>query len=432
MKNIILLMLLCVFIVTSSQALSPTPNKEVSSIVYHNATIHVGNGEVLENATIQIADGKIIAVGKFNNPRQKSDIDLQGKHIYPGFILPNTNLGLIEVNAVKATKDVQEIGELNANIRSIIAYNTDSELTPTLRFNGILLAQTTPQGGLISGLSSIVQLDAWNWEDAAIVLDDAIHVNWPSSMSAHFDYSTFKMKTTKNKKHQQQLAQIKNLFSQAKIDKQQDNLKFQAIKPVFNGNRKVYIHTNDPKAIVAAITYLQKIGVNDIVLVSGQATEPVMGFIKQSGVAVIVALTHELPKRSDSPIDNGYTTAIKLHNAGILVALGYQGLMSSRNLAFTAGTLVAYGMDKATALQLITSNTAKILGIDNNYGTLETGKSATFIITQGDGLDMRSNKILAAYIDGRKINLEGRQQKLNQRYLEKYNLPKPRYRNANL
>ncbi len=415
--------LLLMTISSSVLALAPTPaGKQTQSIVYHNANIHIGNGEVLENATIAFDNGKISRVGHFKMAWQKSDIDLKGKHVYPGFILPNSSLGLTEVGSIKATVDVRETGQNNANVRAIVAYNTDSELPPTLKFNGILLAQTTPQGGLVSGLSSIVQLDAWNWQDAAIKTDDGIHVNWPSSMHGKFDFSTFTFKMVKNKNYKKQLEVIKSLFEDAKNfdDNKQVNLKLAAAKPVFNGSRKVYIHTNNSKSIIESINYFQSIGVKGLVLVSGPATEPVIGFIKKSEVPVIVGSVHALPSQEDRSVDDGFTTAIKLHKAGILVTIGYPGNMGSRNLAFTAGTLVAYGMQKEQALKLITGNAAEILGIDDNYGTLETGKSATLIITEGDALDMRGNILDAAYIDGRKINLNGRQQELNNRFLKKY------------
>ncbi|VAW36647.1 FIG00552507: hypothetical protein [hydrothermal vent metagenome] len=413
--------------ITLAQALPPHPaDTQKHEIVYHNATIHIGNGKVLKNATIAFAEGKITRIGHFKMKWQDTDIDLQGKHIYPGFILPITSLGLTEISSVKATKDVQETGQLNPNVRSIVAYNTDSELTPTLRFNGILLAQPTPQGGLVSGLSSIVQLDAWNWQDAAVSIDDAVHVNWPSSVQMKFDFATFSMKMEKNKNYTTQLATVKSLFLAAKsaVNQQnnQVNLKLDAVIPVFSGTRKVYIHTNTSKSIIAAINFFQQIGVNNLVLVAGQEVEPVIGFIQQAKVPVIVKATHGLPKREDSSVNAGYTVALKLQQAGILTALAYPGVMSARNLPFTAGTLVSYGMDKQQALQLITSNTAKILGIDANYGTLEAGKSATLIITTGDALDMRTSILYDAYIDGRKLNLDGRQQELNKRFSNKYGL----------
>jgi imidazolonepropionase-like amidohydrolase len=402
--------------------LPPIPASEKSeSMVFHNATIHLGNGKVLENATIAFSEGKITRVGHFRMAWQPTDIDLKGKHVYPGFILANSDIGLNEVGAVKATLDGRETGQMNPNLRSIVAYNTDSEKTPTLKFNGILLAQTTPQGGLVSGMSSVVQLDAWNWEDAAIKLDDGVHVNWPGKMKASFDFSTFTMKVEKNKKYESQVEKIKSLFVDAK-NSTETNLKLDAVKPVYSGDRKVFIHSNEAKAIIESITFFKELGVNNIVLVSAQSTEPVIDFIKESNVPVIVSTTHAKPQRDDSPIDNGFTTAMKLHKAGILVSLAYPGSMSARNLAFVAGTVASYGVDKEQAVAMITGNTAQILGIDKDYGTLEVGKSATLIITEGDALDMKGNVLDSAFIDGRKIDLHGRQQELNDRFLKKYEL----------
>ncbi len=405
-------------------ALAPAPaGKQEKEVVYHNATIHLGNGKVVQGATIAFSDGKISRLGYFKMKWLPTDIDLKGKHIYPGFILPVTRIGLTEVDAVKATIDDVEVGQLNPNVRSIVAYNTDSEIIPTLKFNGVLLAQPTPRGGLVSGLSSIVQLDAWNWEDAAIVIDDAVHVNWPSAMRPKFDMATFTLKTVKNKNYQKQIEQIKSLFIDAKIQASNaKNLKLAAVKPVFTAERKVYIHANKPKAIIESIKFFREAGVPSLVLVTGQGVLPIIDFVKQSGIAVIVDNAHQLPKREDLSVDAGYTTAIKLHNAGILTALAYQGgmTMGSRNLAFTAGTLVSYGLDKEQALQMITANTAKILGIEKDYGTLEVGKSATLFVSKGDALDMKGNIITEAFIDGRKQNLEGRQQELYHRYSKKY------------
>jgi imidazolonepropionase-like amidohydrolase len=419
-----------IFISGNSLALTPKPAPDQSkSVVYHNATIHIGNGKVLNNATIAFDNGKISRIGHFRMAWQETDIDLKGKHVYPGFILPLTTLGLTEVGSVKATLDNTEVGNLNPNVRSIVAYNTDSEIIPTMKFNGVLLAQPTPAGGLVSGLSSIVQLDAWNWEDAVVSLDDAIHVNWPNSIQPKFDFSTFTMKSEKNKNYEKQLLEIKSLFNDAKFatnSDQDSNIKLAAIRPIFKHQRKLYLHASSSKSIIDSINFGQKLGIKNMVLVTGQEIEPVIDFVKYSQVPVIVNGVHLLPKYEHSSVDSGYTTAVKLHQSGILVALSYpkssMSTMNARNLAFSAGTLVSYGLEKEQALQMITGNAAKILGIDNSYGTLEVGKSATLIITDGDALDMRGNIVEEAYIDGRKLDLDARQQELNQRYSDKYNI----------
>lgn len=405
----------------AAAALTPIPNdKQPIDQVFINANIHVGNGQVLENAQFAVSKGKITRAGYYRVAYTGDEIDLQGAHIYPGLILTNTNLGLTEVDSVKATLDADETGQLNPNVRSLVAYNTDSERIPTMRFNGILLAQSTPTGGLVSGLSSVMQLDAWDWEDAVVKADDALHVNWPAEWAKRIDWSTFSIQLKKDDQYNDKVISIKSLFNDAKADTSNTNLKLNAVKPVLSGDRKLYIHSNNPKSIIEAVHYFQSMGIKDLVLVTGQAAGHLIDFIKASDIPVILESVHDLPNQSDDSIDAAYALPAKLTQAGILTALSYPGSMSSRNLAFTAGTTAAYGNTSAQALSMVTLNPAQILGIDDQYGSLEIGKSATFFITEGDALDMQTNVIKMAYIDGREIVLDGRQQELYERYKNKY------------
>lgn len=421
LKNKLVCIAAVLFLGQNVQALPPKPSdpKPVEK-VFINANIHVGNGEVLSNAQFAVADGVIKRAGYYKMAYTGEEIDLKGQHIYPGLILTSTDLGLTEIDSVRASLDAQETGQLNPNIRSIVAYNTDSERIPTMRFNGILLAQTTPSGGLISGTSSVVKLDAWNWEDAAIKVDDGMHVNWPTKWRNQFDFFDFNMQSEPDDNYQQKTDQIKKLFEDAQADTTGNNIKLNAIKSVLKGESKVYIHTNSPKSIIEGINYFQSIGIKQLVLVTGQAARLSLDFIQSSGVSVILESVHSLPELSDGSVDSAYALPATLKDAGILTALSYSGSMSARNLAFTAGTTVAYGNDVNEALSMITLNAAKILGIDDKYGSLEIGKSATFFISEGDALDMRGNLIKEAYIDGRPIELNTRQQQLYQRYHEKY------------
>ena len=161
-----------------------TPAADQSeSILIIGATAHIGNGQVIENSAIGFDKGKITFVGKADAVKKedyKKVVEVVGKHVYPGLIALSSTLGLNEIEAVRATRDSREVGLFNPSIRAIIAYNTDSRVTPTVRSNGVLMAQIIPQGGLVSGQSSIVELDAWNWEDAAYKMDDGIWLNWPS------------------------------------------------------------------------------------------------------------------------------------------------------------------------------------------------------------------------------------------------------------
>lgn len=180
MRRIIVLGILFV-LGTLTKGQVPSPGAVQTEKVWIIAgTLHLGNGQVYNNASIRFDKGIITAIDTSHATKDFPDhVIILAKHVYPGLIAPNTTIGLNEIDAIRSTRDYNEVGENNANIRSIIAYNTDSKVTPTIRSNGILLAQITPTGGSISGNSSIVQLDAWNWEEAAVKTDDALHMNWP-------------------------------------------------------------------------------------------------------------------------------------------------------------------------------------------------------------------------------------------------------------
>src|SRR5579872_1847801 len=208
-------------------------------------TVHVGNGQVLENATIEVDNGKIVKVGTDVTPSGNNAkvIDAKGKQIYPGLILPVTDLGLKEIGSgARGSDDFRELGDLNPNIRSIVAYNTDSKIINTLKANGILLAGVTPQGGTISGSSTIVQLDAWNWEDAAYKMDNAIHVNMPSFLARprRFGggggrFGGQQPPTDPTKEALTKVDEIKAFFREAKAynaetTHKETNLKFEAVK----------------------------------------------------------------------------------------------------------------------------------------------------------------------------------------------------------
>ncbi len=401
--------------------------KQANPILLTGGTAHLGNGTAIENAVVAFDNGKITFVGKvgdsFDNNNYKT-IDITGKHVYPGFILAATDLGLTEVSSVKATIDNREVGLINPHIRSIIAYNTDSELIPTMRFNGILSAQIRPTGGLISGTSSIVQLDAWNWEDAVYHEDDGIFMNWPSRESRRFDFETFTFKTEPNKNYKSQIEQITNLFNEAvaydKGTKNEVNLKLEAVSGLFSGKQRLFINVNRAKDIIESVKFVQEAGVKHVVVVGGSEAYLVKDFLLDQKVPILLGNIHRLPSRSDDDFDLPYRMPFILQDAGLLVGLSYRGTHNSRNLPFFAGTAAAYGGDKEKALQLITLNTAKILGVDNTIGSLEKGKDATLFVSEGDALDMRTNNLSHAFIGGRAVQLPATQQALYEKYKQKY------------
>lgn len=424
---------LALLLLTLSVYAQQTPAaQQQQTIAINGATAHLGNGEIIENSLIIFKDGILEYVGAANATKilpEMTIIQANNQHVYPGFIIPNSTLGLIEIDAVRASDDDAEIGTWNPHIRSIIAYNTESKVVETMRPNGVLIAQVTPRGGRISGKSSVVQLDAWNWEDASIKTDDGIHMNWPNN----FSYGRWWMGEDPglkvNNKYNEQVSEVETYFNNAKAHMAAKSvgthLPYEAMSGLFTGTTKLYIHVNDEKGIVDAVTFAQNQNINNIVLVGAYEAYKVANFLKKNDIPVLLRRVHTRPNKSDEDYDLPFKLAKLLVDAGVVVALEASGdmeRMNSRNLPFYAGTTVTYGLTKAQALELITLNAAKILGIDDQYGSLEAGKSATLFISNGDALDMRTNQLNKAFIDGRDISLESHQTKLWKRYSNKYNV----------
>lgn len=407
---------------------TPAP-QQTKSILITGGKAHLGNGKIIENSIISIKEGKIAMIADGTNAKpEKHDIyiDASKKHIYPGFIGANATLGLVEVDAVKASDDENEMGEMNPHIRSIIAYNTESGLVETARPNGVLLAQIAPRGGRISGTSSIVQLDAWNWEDAIVKENDGIHLNWPKSFS-RAGWWAEPGGIEPNKNYDKQITEIQDFYNDAKAYLSANatvrDIPYEAMKGLDTGSKSLFIHVDGEKEIVDAILFKKKNNISKMTIVGGYYAFKNVSLLKENNVSVLLRRVHDLPLLEDEDVNLPYKNAKLLDDAGILIGLQNAGdmeRMQIRNLPFYAGTCAAWGMNKERALQLITSNTAKILGIDANYGTLETGKSATLFISEGDALDISTNEVSVALIDGRSISLESHQTELYNRYKEKF------------
>ena len=436
----VFLILFTIYLQSGSSQENVYPAKENNGITFiKNATIHVGNGKVIENGVIKITNGKIEQVGAdISVPDGNvTVVDAKGKHVYPGLILPVSNLGLIEVSAVRATIDVREIGEMNPNVRSIVAYNADSKVINTLRSNGILLANVVPQGSLIAGSSSVVQLDAWNWEDAAYKTDAGIHVYMPSLMpgprggtGGGGGSGPQQAQPDPVKEGLDKINKVKTFFREAKAYHNADshketNVKFAAVKGLYNKSQKLYVHANTVNQMLVALDFIEEFGF-ELVIVGGSESWQIADLLKQNNVSVILQQPHSLPTMKDDDIDQPYKTAAALQKAGVLFSISDDDMATrGRNLPFNAGTCAAYGLTKEEALQSITLNAAKILGVADKTGSIEPGKDANIVISEGDILDMRSSIVTDAFIQGRKIDLTDKQKQLYERYNQKYNLKKP-------
>jgi hypothetical protein len=418
-----------------SPIVAPAQKKPV---MLTGGTIHTGTGEVIDKGTVIFSGGKIASVSKSADIKVDTTgfevVDVTGKQVYPGLIFPNTCIGLIEIGSgVEVTADNREIGDLNPNVRAIVAYNTDSHVIPVLRSNGILLAQIVPTGTLLPGTSSVVQLDAWNWKDAAYKIDNGIQLGWPmkSNLSGRRGGGEFQGASASGYgTYDKNVEALEKIFTDAvayaAIDHPKDfNLRLESMKGLFDGTKILFIITNDPKGIIAAISFGKRYGVKKMVLSGAdESAWAVKDFLKENNIPVLLADPLSLPKYDYSDIKLPFRLAAIFKKEGILVGLTYSK-QAYGNLPFAAGETVAYGLTKEEALQTVTLNSAKILGIDDRTGSIEVGKDANIVVSTGDILDMSTNNIEYAFIAGRNINLDNKHKQLYRRFQAKFdNLPK--------
>lgn len=422
------LLLFSFFLFASGRAQRMVPaGPQQNPVAITGGTVHIGNGQVIENGTVVFNNGKIVYAGasaKAPSLPNIQTIRVDGRQVYPGLIAPNSQLGLNEIEAARATNDYAEVGTFNPGVRSVIAYNTDSKIIPTVRSNGILLAQSTPLGGTISGTSSIMQLDAWNWEDAAYKTDDGIHLYWPG-------YFTFQFKdnvasVTPGDQYEKQVNDIRQYFTQAKAYNEstthaERNINFEAMKGLFDGTKRLYVHCDYVREIINAVQFAGDFNLHPVI-VGGTESHKCTELLKEKNVPVILGNLHALPGNDDDEVELPYETANLLNKAGVKYCLSVYGYWQIRNLPFMAGTSAAFGVSKEDALKSITSSTAEILCISDRTGTLEAGKDANLIVSTGDVMDMKTSNIEYAFIQGRQINLDNSQKQLNEIYLKKYGL----------
>jgi len=399
-----------------------------------NATAHVGNGKVIDGSLVVINKDKIETVSaakgfKLIYSNYDTIIDLTGKHIYPALINTNNILGLHDAEAVRATLDFAEVGQFNPHIRSLIAYNTDNIIVPTVKTNGVLYTQATPRGGCISGASSVMALEGWNWEDAVLKADDGIHLNFPKMVERKWSEENVII-TSANKKYADDINQLTNFFSQALAYyntplNNEKNIRFEAMKSVFAGNANLYLHADHVKDIVSAINFSKKFQIKKVVIVGGKESYKITSFLKSANIPVMLNRVNDLPDNIDDDVDIVYRLPYLLQKDSVLFCLQLEGdmeAMQSRNLPFNAGSAAAYGLTKEQALAAVSFNAAKILGIEPKLGTIEEGKLASLVVSEGDLLDMKTNSVILAYIAGKPVTLTNRQTELYNKYKNKYNI----------
>lgn len=399
---------------------------QTAPIAIVNATVHTVTNGTLDRATVVFDKGRITAVGpNVSAPAGARVIDAVGKHVYPGFIAPVSTIGLTEVDAVRSTRDMGEVGEVNPNARAETAYNPDSEIIPTVRYNGVLLANVTPQGGIVSGMSSLMRMDGWTREDIAIQPRSAMVVNWPS-MDVQRAPWIRETPEEQRRRSDEQIRRIYDLFREArayaalsKVDTTKKDIRYDEFRRVFDDKLPVIIAASSRRQIEAVLTFAREFGIR--VILDGATDAPMLlDEIKAAGIPVIIQRVHSLPSRAESGYDEAFTLAATLAKAGIPFAFSDGGSWQQRNLPFNAGTAIAFGLDPHEAERALTIHPATMFGVSDSYGSIEVGKSATLFVSAGNALDGLTNKVEAAFIDGRTVDLTTRHTRLTKKYRERY------------
>ena len=405
------------------------------TIALVGGTVHPVSGPEIRGGTVVFVDGKITAVGAaVTVPPGAKVVDVAGKHVYPTLIPAATNLGIVEIQAVRATNDVTEIGDLNPEARADVAMNLDSELIPVTRSAGVLVAGITPTGGIVSGSGAAMKLDGWTREDATLKAPAYVAVAWPDLTIDRSPQARFSVRI-QEKRRDEAVAKLKDLFAEARaygkaraaektaaVPRHDFDPRLEALLPAIDGSIPVVVHAQRLAQIRDAVKWASEEKLR-LVIWGGADAWRMADELAKAGVPVILESPLVLPVREDDPYDAQFADAGVLDRAGVRVAFNDGGDDASnvRNFPQLAAMAVAYGYPREKALASLTLEPARILGVDGRIGSLEPGKDATFILTDGDILDLRT-RVVGAYIDGRALDLSDRQKRLYERYR---NRPKP-------
>jgi imidazolonepropionase-like amidohydrolase len=392
---------------TASDQIPGRPQSQ--PIVIHGATIHPVTSEPIENGAIVMENGKITAVGKnVPQPVDAQKIDASGKHVYPSLIEAYSDIGLVEINSIRATIDSRETGDMNPNVRAALAFNPDSELVPVNRANGILLAVSAPSGGRIAGLSAMMMLDGWTFEDMTLQADVGMHVSISTGRQALEDLDRF-------------FDQARRYQNSAEDAGQRRDLRLEAMAQVLDRRVPMIAAANSIEEIRTAVALAKRHNVR-LIIYGGADAARCAEFLEQQQVPVIVSGVYRSPRRRHDAYDDPYSLPKQLQDAGVdfcISAGGRFGASGIRNLPYHAATAAAYGLTEKEALEAITIRPARILGVADRVGALEVGRDATLFIADGNILETPT-QVETAYIQGRPVDLDNKHRQLYRKYSAKY------------
>ena len=419
--------------VLTAFVLSAALSLSAETIALVGATVHPVSGPDIPRGTVVLTDGRISAVGaNVTPPAGAKVVDVSAKHVYPSLVPAATNLGLVEISAARATVDVAEIGDVNPDARADVAMNFDSELLPVTRSAGVLVAGITPTGGIVSGSGAAMKLDGWTREDATLRAPAYLAVAWPDLSIDRSPQAPFSVRI-QEKRRDEAVAKLKDLFRDARayarargaegksgVPRHDFDPRLEAVLPVLEGKALVLVVADRLAQIRAALAWAKEENLR-IAIGGGRDAWRAASELAAAGVPVVLDPVIGLPTRADEPYDTPYAAPGILSKAGVRVAISEGDSQFVRNLAHQASVAMAYGMPRQKALEAITLEPARILGIGDRLGSLEPGKDATLFVSDRDVLDFRYN-VVAAYVDGRALDLSDRHKRLYERYRSR---PKP-------
>ncbi len=429
-----LLVMLLAGLTSYAQDLTPTAPPQAHPVLILGATVHTMAGNTYAPGYVLFDEGLIVAVGEGAPDlaiREGTElIDASGLHLYPGFIAGPSTLGLQEIEAVRATDDYNEAGSMTPEVYAAVAVNPDSTLIPVARSGGVLTFIASPRGGRVPGRSSVMSCEGWTWEDMTLVRDAGLMMTWPNMRPIQawwMDQSD----AEQLRERDEAIAEIDALFDQAEAYRdaraadptEPVDIRMEAmlgVLPSAGGDqRPVVIQAHEVDQITASVRWAVERGLRPIVH-GGRDAPLAASLLNEHQVPVILAGTFRFPKREDSPYDDAFTLPARCEAAGLDWCLAYGNDPSEqRNLPFTAALAVAHGLDAERALESITIDMARAIGVGDQLGSLEAGKRATLLITTGNPMEIRS-AILTAFVDGRNIDLTNKQTKLYELYRERY------------
>jgi len=413
----------------SDQIPGESPSHPVALV---GATVHTVSGADLAAGTVLFEDGLITVVGiDLDLPPHTERIDLAGKHVYPGMINAETYLGLVEISAVRASRDYGEVGDIKPNVRAEVAINPDSELIPVARANGVTASLVLPLGGLISGTSALVYLDGWTWEEMVISAPVGLHVSWPS-MGINRSSRAKASVEEQLEKRDGRIRALRDAFADARaytrarnaesgedIPYHDTDLRWRAMAPVLDREIPVFVVANEIRQIQAALDWTQAEDIR-MILLAGRDSWLVAGELARRQVPVIYSVTYRLPARRWEAYDTAYAAPARLFEAGVSFCIATtDGPGFERNLPYEAARAAAYGLPRDEALRAVTLYPAQILGVGDRLGSIEVGKDATLVVTDGDLLEI-TTKVELEFIAGRAVDLTSRHTQLRDKYMIKY------------